>query len=104
MVCRQIVHVRDAEVPQIACPSDVTVTCGFDQCNVDVGQPQVNDNCGIASVVGGRDDGQALTAPYPRGKTRVTWQATDVHGNVITCTQSITVIGPTFLPLIRLSG
>lgn len=45
-----------------------------------------------AFVSGSRNDGQALSAPYPVGTTIITWTATDHASNSSSCTQTITVL------------
>lgn len=49
------------------------------------------DNCGIASRIGTRDDGMAMSDPFPVGATTVTWTVTDVHGNTSTATEILHV-------------
>jgi hypothetical protein len=46
---------------------------------------------GIALVRGTRSDNRALTAPYPLGRTTITWTAVDRAGNQASCTQTITI-------------
>jgi gliding motility-associated-like protein len=86
--CTQVVTVTDNELPTIACPSDVTITADAGLCSSSVvvlGTPVTADNCGVATVT---NDGLAV---YPVGTTTVTWTVTDIHGNVNTCTQVVTV-------------
>ncbi|MDA1141476.1 MAG: HYR domain-containing protein, partial [Planctomycetota bacterium] len=58
---------------------------------VDPGTPNVSDNCPGVTFKGVRDDGKALTDPYPVGTTTITWTATDAAGNQASCDQTITV-------------
>src|SRR5262249_28787974 len=46
---------------------------------------------GIALVRGARSDNRPLTAPYPVGRTTITWTAIDRAGNQAGCTQVITI-------------
>ena len=56
-----------------------------------VGTATATDNCGVASIVGTRSDGRALTDNYPVGTTTITWTATDSSGNTATATQTVTI-------------
>ncbi|MFN2514712.1 MAG: carboxypeptidase regulatory-like domain-containing protein [Pyrinomonadaceae bacterium] len=87
------VTVNDAEAPAISCPSNITTNNDANACSaaVNPGTATATDNCGVASVVGSRSDGQSLNAPYPVGNTTITWTATDVHGNSTSCQQTVTV-------------
>jgi hypothetical protein len=53
----------------------------------------------VGIVTGTRDDGQAITDPYPVGTTVITWTVLDAHNNIGTATQTIIVADtekPTF--------
>jgi uncharacterized repeat protein (TIGR01451 family) len=92
--CTFRVTVRDAQPPTISCPSNITVDAPANTCQatVNVTAPTASDNCSGATVIGVRDDGLALNAPYPAGSTVITWTATDGAGNTSTsCSQTITV-------------
>src|SRR5439155_1226124 len=84
--CMQTVTVTDDEAPQITCLKDVTVCTDSGQCTatVKLDTTTATDNCGSASVSGSRSDSQALTAPYPKGTTTVTWTAMDAAGHTAT--------------------
>jgi hypothetical protein len=43
------------------------------------------------TITGVRNDGFALTDPYPQGVTTITWEATDEYGNTGSATQTVTV-------------
>ena len=45
-----------------------------------------------ATVSGARADGKALTDPYPKGVTVITWTATGAKGVQSTCQQQVTVL------------
>ncbi len=86
--CTFTVTVTDAQKPTIACPAPVNVNADPGKCyatGVDLGQPTVGDNCGVASVTNN------APAQFPVGQTTVTWTVTDIHGNSQTCTQLVTV-------------
>src|SRR6185503_12730679 len=69
-----------------------TAAPGTYAASVTVPLPAVSDYCGIAAPpTGVRDDGLALTAPYPIGETRITWTATDIHGLTSTTVQIVHV-------------
>jgi hypothetical protein len=101
----QTVTVTDNTPPSIACPANITImdnvpgSCGA---SVNPGVPVTSDNCGIASVVGTRSDGQTLTAQYPVGSTTIAWVVTDTSGNKASGSQTITVINP--VPLVTITG
>jgi hypothetical protein len=93
--CEQTLIVVDAQPPAIACPPDVTVNVdagdsrdnGFCYAsNVDLGQPEVADNCDVQSVT---NDAPEV---FPLGQTVVTWIVTDTAGLTATCTQTVTVV------------
>jgi gliding motility-associated-like protein len=91
--CEQSITVTDDELPQVACPNDITATADPGLCSAEITIPPflADDNCGIQSIVNdfnGTDDASDV---YPVGTTLVNWTITDVHGNVSTCEQSITV-------------
>ncbi|MBN2776583.1 MAG: DUF11 domain-containing protein, partial [Bacteroidales bacterium] len=88
------VVIQDFVDPTITCPGDVDVNSDAGNCeatNVVVGTPIVNDNCGVNTVTGVRDDMLALTDPYPLGTTTITWTVTDFGGNSVSCDQLVVV-------------
>lgn len=101
----QIVTVSDNTPPNITCPVNIAMvdnvagSCGA---LVSPEPPATSDNCGVASVVGTRSDGQTLTALYPVGATTVDWVATDASGNTASCLQTITVTNPA--PVVSVTG
>ena len=50
-----------------------------------------SDNCSVQSVVNDYTGTDNASAVYPEGTTVVTWTVTDINGNAVSCTQSITV-------------
>jgi gliding motility-associated-like protein len=75
------VTVIDNEPPVITCPPDV-ISCSSE---FNIGTPVVADNCGIESVTNNAPE------TFPIGVTIVTWTVTDIHGNVSTCHQSVSL-------------
>jgi uncharacterized repeat protein (TIGR01451 family) len=91
--CSFIVNVVTTAAPTISCPADKTAADdGSGSATVDPGTPTTNPSTGV-SVVGVRNDGAALSAPYPVGTTAITWTVTDSYGRTATCTQRIIVTG-----------
>ncbi len=86
--CSFNIVVTDNTMPTITCPADVSVCEGE---SVTIGNPAINDNCGVASTTGERSDGLALDEAYPVGVTTIIWKVTDIHDNTNTCTQKVTV-------------
>lgn len=74
------VTVNDIELPVITCPSDLSV-CSAEQ--IDLGIASATDNCDIYSITN--------NAPlvFEPGITTVIWTATDIHGNLSSCTQKV---------------
>ncbi len=84
----QKVKVVDDQLPTITAPDDVSVNTDAGKnyaSNVDLGEPVTSDNCGVESVVNN------APAQFPVGETIVTWTVTDIHGNIATATQKVTV-------------
>lgn len=91
--CSFKVTVNDNENPVITCPANITVgnDPGLCSATVNPGAATATDNCAVDSIVGTRNDGHSLNAPYPVGTTMITWKATDKSGNMATCSQTIVV-------------
>jgi hypothetical protein len=93
--CNFVVTVNDTQLPVVICPADINTTFAAGDCDASVttGTATASDNCGIlaGSISGIRSDALALNAPYPSGVTTITWSATDIHGNIGTCIQKVTV-------------
>ena len=85
--CAQIVTVTDDEAPVVVCSPALTASTDAGVCGATVSltAPTALDNCGIATIT---NDAPVL---FPVGMTTVTWTVTDLHGNVTTCTQDVTV-------------
>lgn len=87
-ICSFDVTVKENVLPVIQCPADKVVNTDPDQCyasNVDLGEPNASDNCGVISVT------NDAPAQFPKGITYVKWTVTDNSGNKKTCTQKVTV-------------
>jgi len=83
--------IRDNVPSTITAPQDVTAEAtGMDGTAVDLGIPQVNDNCDP-------NPGVTNDAPdlFQLGVTTVTWTVTDASDNVATATQTVTVVDTT---------
>jgi hypothetical protein len=78
----QTVRVIDQEPPVI---SGLEATLTFTACEpVDLGTPNVTDNCEVANV-------NQPSGPFPVGTTVVTWSARDAQGNTAQFSQTVTV-------------
>ncbi|NNE27091.1 MAG: HYR domain-containing protein, partial [Saprospiraceae bacterium] len=87
--CSQTITVEDNEDPTIVCPSDLTVETDSGVCqasDVDLGSPEINDNCSIDSIY------NDPVEPYFLGDTDIVWTVLDGSGNTATCKHTITVV------------
>jgi trimeric autotransporter adhesin len=86
---QQLVTIRDNELPAFVQPADTTVGAETGKCSATVSLPvpATTDNCGIASVT---NDAPA-NGVYPVGTHIITWTVTDIHGNSVLTTQTVTV-------------
>lgn len=87
------VTVLDATAPAFDCPEAITASTdpGFCHATLQIPAPAYTDNCGGGTATGTRSDGKALTDPYPKGTTTITWTATDASSNSTSCTQVVIV-------------
>jgi hypothetical protein len=92
----QRITVTDQTRPDIVAPADLTVPAneGCTAVNVNLGQATAADNCHVASLT------NDAPAALPVGLNAIVWTAADDAGNVVTCTQRVTVTSPTQLVLI----
>lgn len=89
--CSFTVTVTDTQVPQFACPGNITVsnTPGLCGATVTYAMPTATDNCGGTVSVTALN-GTSGTF-FPTGTTPVTLSATDAAGNTSTCSFNVTV-------------
>ncbi len=90
--CSFTVTVEDQEVPQIICPSDITVNNdpGTAGAVVNFTAPAGTDNC--SGVVTELVEGAVSGSFYPVGTTTQTYKVTDASGNSTTCSFAVTVV------------
>ena len=83
----QLVTVIDDIAPEITPSSgDLNINCLASEVNI--GTPNVSDNCGVASLT---NDAPA-SDQFPVGITVVTWTAIDTYGNSSTYEQTINIL------------
>lgn len=90
----QRVIVRDRQSPVLVAPKDVGAVTVDGKCVafVEVGKPEVRDNCSGVTVDLTRTDGKRRSdLPYPRGNTTIDWKATDRAGNSASSSQRVSV-------------
>ena len=84
------ITVTDDEDPVISgTPANITQTADAGQCSsaVSYTAPTAADNCGMSAFFGDATSGDI----FPVGTTTVTYTASDIHGNIITSSFTITV-------------
>lgn len=91
--CWFTVTVVDAQAPTFSCPAAIVASTDPGVCHatLSITAPAFTDNCSSGSATGVRSDNKALTDPYPKGSTTITWTATDAAGNQSSCTQLVVV-------------
>ena len=84
-ICSFTITVNDNELPTLACPAPI------ESCDplVVYAAPVFGDNCGTASTF--QTAGLPSGMNFPVGMTMNAFQTTDIHGNVSTCTFSVTI-------------
>ncbi|MCG9911082.1 MAG: HYR domain-containing protein [Flavobacteriales bacterium] len=90
VTCSFTVTVTDTQAPVISgCPTNIVVSNDPGVCEALVSWtvPSASDNCGLASFTSTHTPGTI----FPVGTTTVTYTATDIYGNVSTCTFNVTV-------------
>ncbi|MBK5213415.1 MAG: HYR domain-containing protein [Flavobacteriaceae bacterium] len=89
--CTTVVTVEDSIAPTIVCPANITANTDAGNCfaTVSFSMPIAIDNCGIATVV--QTMGDPSGSQFPVGVSTIEFTATDVNGNVSTCSFTITV-------------
>ncbi len=87
--CDQTITLEDNTEPTISCPSDITMNAsGGCEVNVTWTEPDVFDNCEVASVVSSHNSGDS----FSEGVTTVDYTVEDNCGNTATCSFDVTVI------------
>ena len=89
-LCSFNVTVTDTQAPVLAnCPANVNLNAAFNTCGAPVlwTPPTFTDNCAGMTVTSSHLPGTT----FPVGTTTVTYTATDISGNVTTCSFDITV-------------
>ncbi|MCF8416530.1 MAG: HYR domain-containing protein [Crocinitomicaceae bacterium] len=84
-ICSFTVTVNDDELPSLTCPTPIESCDPF----VVYTAPIYGDNCGILSTL--QTAGLPSGVNFPVGTTVNAYQTTDIHGNVSTCTFSVTI-------------
>ena len=97
ITCDQIITVEDDDPPTIDCPIDVTFgtdpgVCSAVLTSTQLGDAIYLDNCPDSTLTLSRSDGLALSDPFPKGETVVTYTVTDCGGNTASCDQLVTII------------
>jgi len=92
--CSMDIEVVDEELPEIICNDDISVVADLGDCAavVVVPLPQVDDNCGVSSLVNDFSGTSNADGLYPVGITTVTWTVTDLSGNSSNCSFTVTVV------------
>ncbi|MEM7390774.1 MAG: HYR domain-containing protein, partial [Verrucomicrobiota bacterium] len=105
--CGLHVMVFDNEAPSFVCPTNVTgiaqpggfdlqdnrAARGFCQGFMIIDQPVVFDNCEIGIVASNDyNSSDDASGTYPLGVTTVRWSAVDSVGNMLICTQIVTML------------
>jgi parallel beta-helix repeat protein len=88
----QTIVINDATAPVITTSGNISVNNDAGKCGATVAaSATASDGCGVASTIGVRSDGLLLNEDYPVGVTTIVWTSTDIHSNVSTASQTITV-------------
>ena len=95
--CSFLVTINDTEDPAFTCPSGNLVrntdpgSCDHEAVGNDL-DPGVSDNCQLQTVTNDYNNANSLSgAVFSKGRTTVTWTATDVSGNSSTCSYNIRI-------------
>ena len=97
ITCQQTITINDEEAPEITCPGPLTASCDIselppyaDYAAFAAAGGDATDNCGIDEasfrLADEVEDGNACPKVYTR-----TYEIADLCGNIITCTQTITI-------------
>jgi len=87
--CSFDITVNYSDEPSLVCPDDITVDALPGTCSSPVSweTPIFSSTCGLATLVGDYESGDAL----PIGTTTVTYVGTDSGGNIFECSFDVTV-------------
>jgi hypothetical protein len=95
--CSTTVTVTDNEKPAIVCASPI-VACDNEKGNTYTLSIGATDNCAVRTITyvltgatPGTGDGKVVTRNFNLGVTTITWTVTDIHGNVSTCSTTVTI-------------
>ncbi len=90
----QTITVTDNELPKIIVSANQTLPTTPGDCGaiVTIAPPVVSDNCQVQSVTNNFNGTGDASGHFNPGPTTITWTVTDIHGNINTATQTITVI------------
>ncbi len=99
--CSFDVIVLDLTVPVITCPADIIILNDSGSCGAVVTFPAATatDACGIATIVQSDFTGFVSGDVFPVGTTTIEYTATDINGNIATCSFNV-VVNDTTAPLI----
>ncbi|MFD0976415.1 LamG-like jellyroll fold domain-containing protein [Salinimicrobium gaetbulicola] len=94
------VTIEDSTVPVIDFAPSITqgTDAGSCEATVTITEPATSDNCSVGNPVGTRDDGNAISDPYPIGTTIITWNVNDVNGNPAEAVRQVITIQDDELP------
>ncbi len=84
----QLITITDTTKPNLTIPKDITVEATAKRMKLDIGEAKATDLFDVLLI-------NNAPADYPVGVTKVTWTATDEHGNVSEADQTITVTDKT---------
>ncbi|WP_424494028.1 HYR domain-containing protein [Salinimicrobium sp. GXAS 041] len=90
--CSFDVTVKDNEAPEITSVANITQNVDVDSCSatVEYELPTATDNCEGVEVT--LTEGLASGSEFPLGETTVTYTATDISGNEVSTTFTVTVV------------
>ncbi|WP_252863251.1 HYR domain-containing protein [Paenibacillus riograndensis] len=85
---KQLITVKDTTKPVMVIPQDITIEATSPRMELEIGKAQVTDLFDVLVI---------NNAPeyFKVGVTKVTWTATDEHGNITSAVQNVTVIDST---------
>ncbi|NPD48411.1 hypothetical protein, partial [Lentimicrobium sp. S6] len=91
--CTQDIVITDTENPSITAAAAQTQTADAGLCGaaVTVVAPSTADNCAVATISNDFNGTSDASGFYNVGTTTIIWTVEDIHGNISTDTQDITV-------------